>query len=204
MFLINDGAIYTVKTDVELAISTSDALTTGYQMKIWGDIQGAATEASAPWESYTTIKNILLTTGDGAKVVNLKIRDMVWNESITVTRTIILDTIDPIVTITSGPDLTVISKILGKDTTHFSFRVNENFIEFKVRIVPSIASLVTAGVAIPVTGGSYNMSGTGDFAGDIDINCTLRGADLAAAAGSDGTYIIKVFARDRAGNWSVV
>jgi len=201
---VNDNALYTVDTSVMAVIATSDTDTTGYQMKIWGSVQNAETENSAPWQTLSDSVNVMLIQGDGVKTVNLRVRDNVWNESAVVSRTIILDMTDPIVTITSGPDLTVISKIIGRDSTEFSFRVNKAFAEYRVRVVPNISSLHTAGAAIGIIGGSVNMNGIGNFAENSEINCTIKGSDLAAAAGTDGTHVIKIFARDLSGRWSVV
>ena len=78
---INNGAVYTTSAQVTLAISCSDADKTGYQMKIWG-IDGAASEATATWETYSATKTVTLTSGDGNKTVYVKIRDDVYNESI--------------------------------------------------------------------------------------------------------------------------
>lgn len=201
---INDGAAYTTSTSVTLTIGTTDTPTTGYQMKIWG-INGVATEAAATWETYATSKAVTLTTGDALKTVSLKVRDTVLNESTIVTASITLDTALPIVTISSGPDVTTISNVAGANTAQFSFAVSEVFTEYKVKVVPSSSSLQDAGTQIPITGGSTNMTGTNatGFAANTAINCSIKGADLKTASSADGTKIIKVFAKDRAGNWSV-
>ena len=64
---INNGAIYTSNKVVNLAISCSDADTTGYSMKIYGSVVGAAKVDDAKWETYSTAKQITLTDGDGLK-----------------------------------------------------------------------------------------------------------------------------------------
>lgn len=200
---INGGAAYTNTTAVTLAIGTSDTPTTGYTMKIWG-INGVATEAAAQWETFAATKSVNLTTGDGLKTVYLKVRDNVYNESAAVSKTITLNTSVPIATIT-GPDVSVISKITGKDTASFSFMVNEAFDEYSVRIVPATTSLHTAGTQIPSKAGSTNMSGTksGGFQANTAINCTIKGADLETASNGDGLKIVKIFAKNMAGSWSV-
>jgi len=201
---INAGAAYTSSTTVALTIGTSDATTTGYQMKIWG-ISIATTEAAASWETFATSKSVTLPTGDGTKTVYVKIRDSVLNESASVSASIILDTIAPVVNIT-GPDVSTISKISGANTAAFSFQVDEIFTEYKVKVVPNTSSLQDAGTQIPTTAGSTNMSGTNStgFPANTAINCTINGTDLQSASAADGTKIIKVFAKDKAGNWSVV
>ena len=69
---INDGAIYTTSTSVQLRIGCSDSDTTGYQMKIWG-INGATSESQASWETFTTSKTVTLPSGDGLKKVYIKV-----------------------------------------------------------------------------------------------------------------------------------
>jgi hypothetical protein len=64
---------------------------------------------------------------------------------------------------------------------------------WKVKLVPANSSAQDAGMQIPTTGGSTNMTGT-TLAANTSQQCTINGTDLSTAAGgSDGTYIIKVF-----------
>ncbi|MEG1564246.1 MAG: hypothetical protein RR365_11055 [Bacteroides sp.] len=198
---INSGAQYTTKTAVTLAIGLTDTPTTGYQMKVWGTAT-IANEAAATWESFATTKNVVLSTGDGAKTISVKVRDTVGNESGAATDTITLDTAVPAVTLT-GPDVTVVSKISSYDTCAFGFQCDVIFSEYKVKVVPTTNSLHDAGTLIPVTGGSTNMSGVvGDYPATTTINCTIKGADLEAASAADGTKIVKVFVKNVAGSWS--
>lgn len=198
---INNGAEYTTSTSVTLAIGCNDASTTGYQMKIWG-INGVASEAAAFWETYATTKSVTLATGDGQKTVSIKIRDDVYNESSVVTDTITLNTAVPTVTIT-GPDVTRISKTDGHDECTFSFSSDTAFVEYKVKVVPSISSLNTAGTEIGTTNGSENMSGSGTFPASTSTTCVINGSDLDAADSGDGQKIIKVFVKTSVGIWSV-
>ena len=205
---INSGDAYTNDQLVTLSIGTSDSDKTGYQMKIWGNVDATydtniqATEANSKWITFATSKQVKLSTGDGTKTVYVKLRDDVWNESAQASDSITLDTTVPVVTIT-GPDVSKISKVASKDTAAFSFSVDQTFVEYKVKVVPSTSSLHTAGTQIPITAGSTNMSGTGSFAASTPISCTIKGADLETASAGDGTKIIKVFVKDAAGNWSV-
>src|SRR5437763_5742027 len=78
---INSGAQYTNAVLVTASMSTADATTTGYQMKIWGDIDVAwgksngvlnasattATQTDAVLIGYATSKQIQLSSGDGVK-----------------------------------------------------------------------------------------------------------------------------------------
>lgn len=199
---LNDDARYTTSASIMAKIGTSDEDTTGYQLKVWGGVDGAATEADAAWVNFATEKAINLTTGDGKKTVNLKVRDDVGNESAVVTKEIILDTAVPVVTIT-GPDKSKISKVENFNVAAISFTCDVDFVEYKVKVVPASTSLQDAGVVIGTANGSTNMSATGEFADAEPINCTITGADLEAASAGDGEKVIKVFVRNAAGTWSV-
>ncbi len=199
---LNDDARYTTSASIMAKIGTSDEDTTGYQLKVWGGVDGAATEADAAWVNFATEKAINLTTGDGKKTVNLKVRDDVGNESAVVTKEIILDTAVPVVTIT-GPDKSKISKVENFNVAAISFTCDVDFVEYKVKVVPASTSLQDAGVVIGTANGSTNMSATGEFADAEAINCTITGADLEAASAGDGEKVIKVFVRNAAGTWSV-
>lgn len=199
---LNEDARYTTSASIMAKIGTTDEDTTGYQLKVWGGVDGAATEADAAWVNFATEKAINLTTGDGKKTVNLKVRDDVGNESAVVTKEIILDTAVPVVTIT-GPDKSKISKVENFNVAAISFTCDVDFVEYKVKVVPATTSLQDAGVVIGTTNGSTNMSATGEFADAEPINCTITGADLEAASAGDGEKIVKVFVRNAAGTWSV-
>lgn len=206
---IEGGATYATNVLVDLTIGTSDAPTTGYQMKIWGnvdtsyDVNIKTDEASAVWFTYSTTKQIKLAAGDGSKTINVKIRDDVNNESSIVSDSIILDLSLPTVTIT-GPDVSKISKQNGKDVSSFSFQSDVDFSEYTVRVVSASGAANDTGVQIPTAGGSTNVSGVaGNYTASTPINVTIKGVDLESASTGDGTKIIKVFVREAAGNWSV-
>lgn len=197
-FTINDGASVTTSRNVTLTITASGDPAS---MKIWG-IDGVATESAATWETFSSTKSVTLTTGDGTKTVYIKVRDAVYNESSSSSDSITLSTAIPTITIT-GPDVSVISEQSGKDTASFSFTSSMALKAWTVRLVPSNASAHDAGTQIPTTGGSTNMSGT-TLAANTSKSCTIKGTDLATAAGgTDGTYIIKVFGQASANDlWS--
>lgn len=201
--LLNNGALYTGNKVVNLAVAVSDEDTTGYQMKIWG-VDGVASEEDAAWETYQTEKSITLPNTDGLKTVSVKVRDDVGNEAAVVTANITLDTTAPVVSVV-GPDVSKISKVAGFDTATISFTVNEQFKAYKVCYVTTINGQQDAGVIIPTNNGSANTSGTKEdgYEANVSINVTIKGADLQAVSASDGTKILKVFAQDMAGNWSV-
>ena len=200
---INAGAIYTSNKAVTLAIGCSDVSTAGYSMKIWGSVTGAATEEDAKWENYVASKTVTLTDGDGLKTIYVKVRDNVWNEADPVSATITLNTSIPVVTIV-GPDVSIISEIVGKNTSKFNFTANAIFDEYKVGVVPATNSTVSDVTVIGTTGGSTNTSGSdGNYPADTNIDVTINGTDFkTAAGGADGTYIIKVFVKNQAGTWS--
>lgn len=204
------GAAFTGTRAITATVGTTDGTTTGYQIKLWGDVDPTvntsiqATEAGSAWIAFTTAQAVTLSTGDGNKTVNLKIRDDVWNETAAVADSIQLDTTIPVVTISSGPDVTRVSKITGKRTAAFSWQADTAFEEYKVKVVPNATSLESAGTTIATTNGSTNMSGAaGGYPAITNINSTIDGADLEAASVGDGAKVVKVFVRDAANNWSV-
>ena len=212
---INSGAQYTNAVLVTASMSTADATTTGYQMKIWGDIDVAwgksngvlnasattATQTDAVLIGYATSKQIQLSSGDGVKNLYIIIYDDVMNPSAQATAQINLDTALPTVTIT-GPDVTKISNQTGKNICSFSFQVGVGYQQYLVKVVSATGADHTTGVQIPTTGGSTNMSGASGNA-NTAVNCKIYGADLSTASAGDGAKIIKVFVQDLAGNWSV-
>jgi hypothetical protein len=205
---INSGATYAVDVNVLLAITTTDTDTTGYQVKIWGDVDTAfnaniqATEGASSWITLATPHAVKLSSGDGAKNLTVRLRDDVWNESATASDSITLDTTAPTINVTAGPTPTKISKIATKDVSAFSFSPSDDIVAYKVKVVPSTGSLHTAGTQIPTTAGSTNMSG-GAVTGGTTVSCTINGTDLETASAGDGPKIVKVFGQDAAGNWSV-
>lgn len=199
---INDGALYATSTAVTLTIATTDGVTTGYQMKVWG-IDGVTDEGSASWENFSASKSVNLTSGDGLKTVYIKVRDDVGNESAQVSDTITLNTTVPVVTIT-GPDKSKISKVTGFNTSIINFTSDVEFEEYKVCVVPQNNSTQDAGTVIGTTNGSINTSGSdGDYPASENIQVTINGADLEAASSGDGVKIVKVFVKNAAGTWSV-
>lgn len=205
---IEAGAIYASSQLVNLTIGTTDTPTTGYTMKIWGDLDTIydtncqSTEGASAWITYTASKQIKLSSGEGSKVIYLKIRDDVYNESAQVSDSIILDLTLPIVTVTGG-DVPKISKITGKNICSFSFQSDSVFNEYKIKVVNSSGATNDTGIQIGTTNGSTNMSGTaGNYPANTPINCTINGTDLEVASSGDGMKIIKVFVKDASNLWS--
>lgn len=207
---LNAGALYTNDPVVALAATTTDPNTTGYQIKVWGDVDPAAdpnvqtTEAASSWVAYTPEVPVTLASGDGVKTLTWRLRDDVWNPSATATDAISLNTSAPTVTLDSGPAPTKISKIAlpdpGKDKSSVTWHASEDYQAYSVRVVPAVNSGHTEGSAIPTTGGSQNVGG-GAGTGATQVTTLIRGADLETA-GAEGNNIVKVFVQDLAGNWS--
>jgi hypothetical protein len=201
------GAAYTASRDITATIGTSDGVTTGYQMKVWGAVDNAfnaniqTTEGASTWVAYNTSQAIRLSTTDGSKTVNVRIRDDVYNESGIVSASITLDSTVPVITIT-GPDVPKISKVAGKNVASFSFTTDSALTAYKVKVVPSTSSLESAGTTIGVANGSTNMTGGAVGAGG-NVTCTINGTDLELASSGDGAKIIKVFGQEASGSWSV-
>lgn len=204
---IEGGATFATNQLVNCTLGTTDSVKTGYQMKIWGDVDATydtdvkATEETSNWITYETSKQVKLSANDGSKTLYIKIRDDVWNVSGQASDSIILDTTIPVVTIT-GPDVTKVSKVTGKDVCAFSFQVDSIFTEYKVKVVTASGAAHDTGVQIPITAGSTNMAATGTFAANTPINCTVKGTDLGTASAGDGVKIIKVFVKDESAHWS--
>lgn len=199
---VNGDNIYATSTAATLTLTMTDGDPTGYQMKIWG-VEGVADEESASWETYAASKSITLPAGDGLKTVHVKVRDDVGNESAEASDDITLNTQVPVVTIT-GPDKSKISKVEGFNKSIINFMADVVFEEYKVCVVPQNSSTQDAGTVIGTTNGSQNTSGSdGDYPASENIQVTITGADLEAAAAGDGVKIVKVFVKTAAGIWSV-
>lgn len=204
---LNGGATYATSDVVTATIGTADGNTTGYMMKIWGDVDPTydtnidTAEGTSDWIAFSDTKSLRLSTGVGTKTIYVKIRDDVYNESVVVNDGIIFDTTLPTVTV-SAPDFTKVSKVAPRNEVHFNFTSDVDFSEYKIKVVPSTGSSEDLGTIIPITAGSINTSGTGTFTGATAINVTINGTDLETASSGDGNKIIKVFVRSLAGIWS--
>jgi hypothetical protein len=169
---INNGATYATSLDrlVDATIGTSDSVVTGYQMKIWGDldlawaqangiIKGTSISASTADDAiliaYSSAKQLKLKANTDpaiaeSKNINVRIYDDVLNPSSDVSTSIILDTQLPTVNIT-GPDVSKISEQSGKNVASFSFQVSEPFVEYKIKVVTSSGASHDTGTIIPIT-----------------------------------------------------
>lgn len=214
-FAIAAGAAYVTNRLTTADFTSPDADTT--QVKIWGagidvayNASIQATEGASSWITYATSVAIQLTTGDGSKSVSAKIRDDVGNETSTLTDTVTLDTTLPTVSITVpfttttlAADLVYkISGVAGWDTAIGSFQSDSAAQAWKVKVVSTTGAVHSSGTQIGSTYGSTGVTG-GSLAATTNQSVSINGRDLQVAAGVDGDYIVKVFAQDLAGNWSV-
>lgn len=213
LVLDNDASVATT-VNITAKLHTSDSVTTGYQIKIWGSgvdtsanpsiqaTEGASAWITPSWTSGDATQAVVLSTGDGSKTVNAKIRDDVWNETSTLTKSITLDTTVPVVTIVSGPDTTKVSKISGKRTVTFGWQTDVHVQAYEVAVVANSSSLRGSGTVIATTNGSSNVSG-GATNATTTVTTTIDGRDLEVASSGDGVKVVKVFAQDDSGLWSV-
>lgn len=214
---LNGNASYTTSVDITAALTTTDNPVTGYQILIWGDVnpafnasiqttQGASAWITPTWTGtgpFTANQAVRLATGDALKTINARIRDDVWNETATLTKTITLDTVVPTVDITTGPDTTKVSTTAGKRTVNFTFTVgSEAITAWEVAVVANSGSARGSGTVIGTTNGSTGVSGGAKTASSTQA-VSIDGRDLQAASAGDGTKVVKVFVQDAAGNWSV-
>src|SRR4051812_31627486 len=89
---IDNGAVYASSNGVvtlTFSLDASETDTTGYQLLVWGDVNGADAnvkidEATSTWMTYTNTYTVTLdTTIDGTKTINARVRDDVWNSTTT-------------------------------------------------------------------------------------------------------------------------
>lgn len=202
VFTVAGGAATVTDPVVPFVLTTTDADTTGYQIKLWGDVDLAYsasiqdTEAHSAWVGYGTIVQLQLAAGNGLKNVHAKIRDDVGNETAILNAALTLDTTAPVVTITVPPDLPKISKVAPWDVSHFTFAVDSDITSYDIRVVPDPAATHVQGTSLKVV--------VGNVGANVPIPETVDGPTLQAAVGPDGDYTIKVFAQEAgSGAWSV-
>lgn len=102
------------------------------------------------------------------------------------------DTTPP--TATAIATVAKLSAVAGKDSTDITISTNEPFVEFDLRVVPSSASVHTAGTSIV----------TATVTSRTTHTITVSEATIVAATGGAGMFLIKAFTKDAAGNWSTV
>lgn len=212
--VLNGGAAYATAQAISAVVHTSDGTQTGYQIKVWGDVdpadnasiqatEGASSWITPTWSSGNATQAVKLSTGDATKTINCRIRDDVWNETSVLTDTITLDTTVPIITIQSGPDATRISKVAGKRTVTVTWQSDTALTAYQVAVVATSGALQGTGTVILATNGSTNVSG-GSVNAVTNVTTTIDGRDLDVASSGDGVKVVKIFGQDAAGLWSIV
>ena len=73
---------YTNTRSITVTIGYKDATSGVSKMKVWGDIESAATESDAAWVNVASSHSVTLTNGDGQKTINVKFIDVAGNESV--------------------------------------------------------------------------------------------------------------------------
>lgn len=217
---LNGGAGVTTVQAITARANTTDNPATGYQIKIWGSVDTAvnasiqATEGASSWITPTWTNGatsyadqaVTVSSGDGVKTINMKIRDDVWNETTTLTQTIDFNTEIPTISILSGPDVTKVSTVSGKRQVTVTWEPDIAIDQYEVALVANSGSARGSGTVIANgSGGSSNVSG-GAVAAAADITTVVDGRDIQTAAGgpgNDGTKVLKIFGRNADnGLWS--
>lgn len=231
------AAVSSVATFVAHLAITDDAVGKVYY-KVWGDYTvgaqaAAGTTEPADWTEYTkttgkdylVISGLSCTSGDGTKSVHAKAKDDAGNEITITSVSFVYDTTAPVVTIENVTD-NDISKVhvyrnattKYADEVKFDLALDSIITEFKVcaYMTQAQATAVTdigAEVAVPMTAGSLNMSGTGTHQATEVISCLIKGADyetaLVARGGvaggtAEGVHYVVAYVKDEAGTWSAI
>ena len=156
------------------------------QMKVW---ENGTTEPS--WESVANTKNITLTSGDGTKTLNAKVKDAAGNESTLATCTTVLDT--------DEPDA-VINLFKSDGTTQLPSKVNvRGFVAKLSHTAPDTTEIVAYKLS-----GDFDQSSSEwqtwvpDTGAQTDM-MTITGLTLTD---SDGLKTITLQLKDEAGNIS--
>lgn len=211
--------------NVDLYIEYTDDSLGGGTYKITGDFTESPKEGTiTPAEGTTSFTvPLVATAADGDKNFTVVLTDNASHTYSIPTQTFRLDTAAPVVTI-DGVDYNIISKVNEfriingtvtddyADEVHFRFFIDngsgevssEDYINYKVCAYASRAAAEAgshADAAVPSTGGSLNMTGTGKA--HVAVNAMIKGADLETAAGSEnGVKIVVAYMQDAGGTWS--
>ena len=203
--LLDAGAATTGSQTVAVSLTTSDL--DAVEMKVWGDVDPSAdvavqtSELASAWITYAQSKTVHLAAGDGRKYLYARLRDDVGNPTVVFSDFIDLNTATPVVALTTPLDRGRVSLISPYHQATFGWESSLPFTDYQARLVPSVSSPHLAGIAVPTSGGSLHVSGSGTFPATTTILTTVRAADLLAASPGDGPKRIKVFVR-AAGVWS--
>jgi hypothetical protein len=206
---IDGGAPITSLSDLTIDTVLEDADTTGYQMKVWGDVDPEfdpnvqLTEEESTWVAFDPSFVAQASEGDGSKTIEWRIRDDVWNQTTVQSAEIEVNTDVPNIEVTAGPSPAKISKVATKNLSTFTFKSDVDLIDWQVKVVLVEGEDHDGGQGfLEETNGSEKLNG-GTLEAGKNQTAKLSGADLQTAMAADGEYIIKVFGQGENGLWSL-
>lgn len=200
---INGDELRAVSENVTLSITCSDADTTNYKMKIWGDIVTSSGEMpgedDVSWQSYSPTAAVeLMSDESGQRTVYVKVRDDLYNESETVSDSIYLYTDTPEVNIIDGPNPAVITTrndktalnsieaiaLSVKTASMVAFTADKDISDIKVVVAANINSLndFDTNALIPSSGSAIYIIGENDEKTALtgDNGLTVSGVSISA------------------------
>lgn len=186
-FTVQGGASFVGSTSVTLAASTTDAPSTGYRLRINGDLSAPVDVllASAP-------ATLTLSAGEGTKTLSAELVDAAGNAlPVPVVRTITLDTTGPVVTRVALNGGSPFVNASGGSTTVAvgcsDLRAPTNLLSVTVRDVVGMGVLFSGAFSenIPVTLGA-----TSQGTRNVLVTCTdPAGNASAGATDPDGVFV---------------
>ena len=215
--VLNDGEHVTTENIVRYAVSHSDSDAADYQIKIWGTATCPA-ETDAEWQTFVSSGSVFVDDTTGLKTLYFKLRDDVFNESVTVSATINYVRERPTVQnlYVTPAKLSLVDK---KNVASGGFNFSETIDAVKIKIVSDVNASHDdpSNISIPTTNGSamWDDLNTDSYAiSTLDHEITIpsimtvgfyiNAKDIAAVAPGDGVKIIKFFVRSAmSGLWSV-
>lgn len=203
---LDGGATTSPDATITADPSTGDALTDGYSVLLWGDVNPSAdpsiqtTEGASSWLPYGAIA-VTLSAGLGAKTLHFKLRDDVHN--VTGENTASIEVISagpvPVITITVDVVPDRISEVPGFSHSTLTFTTDLPVDQWRVTVAPATDATVDESATIGNVHGSIVTGGS--IAGGGARTAAIEGGDLDDATPGDGAAIIKVFGHG-ANGWS--
>jgi len=181
--VINGGAIFTVSTNVTLALTCSDNVGCT-QMQVAAD----GTADTEPFEAFSASRAVTLPGGDGVKTVAVRFRDAAGNTSAPATDSITLDT----GTTVSTPDLDAASDTGSSSTDNVT---TDNTPTFTGSAEPNstvelLEGSTVLGTATASGGGTWSIT-TGVLA-DGNHTVSARATDAAGNTATSGSLTITI------------
>ena len=173
---------YVNATGFAAAISTEDTDIVSY--KLWGDVVDATSEpenwtAASFTEGRMLVDNLIFTSAEGTKTVNVKIRDIGGNVTTLTSQSVVLDVTAP--TVTLSADVAVISAESGFDTVTFTYGASDTnaLTNYQLKLGDSV-----------VKQGSFVDGATE----------AVTEAELVAISAGEGSKSLTLYVTDIAGN----